>query len=250
MEIVLEGTELRLAIGEYQITGGFSAKCVLDETGEGWARIFMADELKAFLQDKDITDCTVEMGSDESGYERQLQGIGMLAGESASILVIQSDAPGLKQTRIAATFTDCTIQEAARYILTASGITRYIITDRNVGRKKVFSIDAMSCEDALQELNAVFGTDIRFYSEGGIFYYGVDIPQEDYYTITDDNVLELEKDGDVWVADIIPIPYIHVRQRINIFCASYQGVGLITKIVLKGGANGLDMHIKFREIME
>lgn len=250
MELDLEGIELRLSIGEYQITGGFSVKCVLDEKDTGWARIFMTEELSAFLKDKNINDCVLEMGSDDGGYERQLQGVGALSGEAADILFIRSDAPGLQQVRIAATFIDCSIQEAARYILAVSGIEKYVLTDINAGQKKVFALDAMSCEEALQELNTVYGTNIRFYSDDGIFYYGVDIPQEDYYTITDNNVLEMEKDGDVWVAEIIPIPYIHVRQRINLSCTAYSGVGMITKIVLEGGANGIDMRIRFREITE
>lgn len=242
MEINLEGLEWSLTVGEYQITGGFEAKCILgDGTGADWARIRMTDELSAFIQDKDISACILGYGGVEL-----LEGHGNYLENADQVLLIKSNRPELASTRIAATFIGCSIQEAARYILTVSGIDTYVLSDVDAGRR-TFTIDAMSCEEALQELNTVFGTNISSFSAGGIFWYGTAPGQEDYYTLTDDNVLDMEKSGDVWTAEIIPIPALQPRKYVYFACEEYTGTGLITKCVLEGGESGTDMYIRFKE---
>lgn len=242
MEINLEGLEWSLTVGEYQITGGFEAKCILgDGTGTDWARIRMTDELSAFIKDKDTSTCILEYGGEEL-----LEGYGDYLENADQVMLIKSNRPELASARIAVTFLNCSIQEAARYILTVSGINNYILADFDAGRK-TFTIDVMSCEDALQELNTVYGTNVSFFSAGGVFYYGAVLEQEDYYTLTDDNVLDMEKSGDVWTAEIIPVPALRPRKYLNIACEEYTGTGLITKCVIEGGESGTDMYIRFKE---
>lgn len=243
MEINLEGLEYRLSIPGYQISGGFEAKCIMnDGIGADWARIRMTDELTQFLKDKDTGDCILEYGG-----EPVLQGPGTYFENADQILIIKSDKPGLATVQVSATFLDCSIQEAARYILAASGIEEYVLTNIDFGRKKMFSIYAKSCEEALRELNTVFGADIDFFSVGGIFYYGVAPEQDGYYTLTDDNVMYIEKSGDIWWAEIIPLPSIRPRCRINFSCEEFIGIGVVTECVIDGGESGIDMYIRFKE---
>lgn len=247
MDINLEGIEFRLTVRNDEITGGFQAKYLSnDNRAPDWARITMSEELAEFLKGKAVDSCLLEAGNEDGGYERLLQGHGTLAEES--VLVIRSDAPGLAAVRIAASFTDCTLQEAARYILTVSGVERYILTEQDYGRQS-FVVDAMSCEEALTELSAVFGAEIDFFSKDGILYYGAAAGQDGYITLTDDNILSIEKNGAVWTAEIVPVPYIHVRQTINVECEEYTGMGLVTECVMEGGES-IDMYICFREVKD
>lgn len=244
MEVNLEGLGFRLTVQDYQITGGFEAKCLLDDsTRPDWARITMTEELAEFFAGKEVGICVLEAGNEE-GYELLLKGNGNFTAEG--IMQVTSKDPGLTIGRIVATFVDCTLQEAAKYILAISGIEDYRLTEKDYGRKQYFMIDAMSCGDALDTLDAIFGAGIDYYSRDGVLYYGVEQDQNEYITLTDDNILEIEKSGDTWMAEIIPVPHIHARQLINVECEEFRGMGRVTKCVIEGGES-LDMYINFKE---
>lgn len=245
MEINLEGMEFLLTVGDYQVTGGFTAKYMSDEEdGQDWARIMMTEELSGFLKDNPVDECRLEMGN-EDGYELLLYGHGSFLSEND--ILIRGEATGFVAVHIAVAFVDCTLQEAARYILAVAGIEKYRLTERDYGRKQIFFIEAMSCKDAFAALNAAFGADIDYFFRDGVFYYGVDLDQEEYITLTDDNILEIEKTGNVWAAEIIPVPHIHVRQIIYVECEEFTGTGRVTKCVLEGGES-IDMYINFKEV--
>lgn len=248
MERNLEGITLRIGIGDYRITGGFEVKYQSeDATGPDWARAVLSDELAEFVKGQALDACLLEMGN-EYGYETELQGPGVFLPNADHVLVIQSDAPGLAQMRVAATFLDCTLQEAARYIFGISGISRYVMTQADFGRKRVFTIDAMSCGEAIRELNTVFGCSLDLFTEDGVTYYGAAALQQGFYTLTDNNVLDLEKSGELWAAELIPLPGLRARQQINVACEEFRGCGQITKCVIEGGKEGIRMWIRFKEV--
>lgn len=245
MEVNLEGLEFRLTCGEYQVTGGFDAKCQADDTDVPvWARLSLSEELTQFLKDNPTDSYALELGND-AGYELLVSGRGTFSSES--ILVIK-DAEETSAEHISVVFLSATLQEAVRYLFAVFKINRYRMTTTDYGRRKNFRIDAVSYQDALRQLNAVYQADITFYTQNGCIYYGVQPDQDGYYRLADDNILDIEKNGDIWVADIIPVPGIKPRQIVQLSCDEFTGPVQIIACTIEGDENGIDMRIKFREV--
>ena len=245
MEINLEGLEFRLVCGEYQVTGGFDAKYQSDDTdAAAWARLSLSEELVQFLKDNQVDSYMLELGND-AGYEMLISGRGIFTSENTLLIKDQEET---SSEHISAFFLNVTLQEAVRYLFAVLGIRVYQMTDTDYGRRKNFRIDASSYRDALRQLNTVYQADIPFYAQSGCIYYGVQLDQDDYYQLSDDNILDIEKNGDIWVADIIPVPGIKPRQIVQLSCDEITGPVHITACTIEGDENEMDMRIKFREV--
>ena len=245
MEINLEGLELRLTSGEYQVTGGFDVKYLSDDTdAPAWARLSLSEELIQFLKDNPADSYALEIGND-SGYELLISGNGVCPAEGTLII---KDAEDIAVEHASVFFLDATLQEAARYLFAVFGISKYQMTDADYGRRKNFRIDALSYQDALRQLNFVYQADIPFYTQSGWIYYGVQLEQDSYYLLSDDNILDIEKNGDIWTAEIIPVPGIKPRQIVQLSCDEFTGSAQVTACTIEGNENGIDMRIKFREV--
>ncbi|WP_283681211.1 hypothetical protein [Parablautia sp. Marseille-Q6255] len=245
MEINLEGLEFRLTCGEYQVTGGFDVKYQADDTDvPAWARLSLSEELIQFLKDNPADSYAMELGND-AGYELLVSGRGTFTSEGTLII---KGAEETSAEHISAFFLNATLQEAARYLLTVFGVRKYQMTDVDYGRRKNFRIDAASYQDALRQLNAVYQADIIFYMQNRCAYYGVQSDQDGYYQLADDNILDIDKNGDIWTAEIIPVPGIHPRQVVQLACEEYTGAVQIIACTIEGDESGIDMWIKFREI--
>lgn len=244
MEINLEGLEFRLTCGEYQVTGGFDAKWQSDDTDAPvWARLSLSEELIQFLKDNPADSYALEIGND-AGYELLVSGRGTFTSEST---VIIKDAEETSAEHMTAFFLDTTLQEAARYLFTVFEVSKYQMTNTDYGRRKNFRVDAASYQEALRQLNAVYQADITFYTQNGCIYYGVQPDQDGYYQLSDDNVLDIERSGDIWVADIIPVPGIKPRQIVQLSCDEFIGSAQVISCTIEGNERGIDMRIKFRE---
>lgn len=245
MEINLEGLEFRLVCGDYQVIGGFDAKYQSDDTdAPAWARLSLSEELIQFLKDNPTDSYALELGND-AGYEQLISGNGLYTAEGTLII---NDTEKTVAEHMSAFFLDATLQEAVRYLFAVFGISKYQMTNTDYGRRKNFRIDASSYGDALRQLNAVYQADIPFYTQSGWIYYGVQHDQDGYYQLSDDNILDIEKNGDIWVADIIPVPGIKPRQIVQLSCDEFTGPVQITACTIEGDENEIDMRIKFREV--
>lgn len=245
MEISLEGLEFRLTFGECQVTGGFDVKYQSDDTdAPAWARLSLSEELNQFLQENPTDSYELEIGNDE-GYEQIIAGIGAF---SADCILIIKDAEETSAEHISVFFLDVTIQEAVRYLFSVFGISRYKMTETDYGRRKNFRIDAATYQDALRQLNVVYQADIPFYTQNGCIYYGVQSGQDSYYLLSDDNILDIEKNGEILTADIIPVPGIKPRQTVQLSCEEFTGPVWITACTLEGDESGIDMRIKFKDL--
>ena len=245
MQVDLEGLRARLTVGDYQVTGGFGMKCILDDTnGSNWAKIAMSEELLAFLQEKSTETCSVELGN-EQGYELLIAGSGRLTDENT--LFIYADEKAKSKEQISVFFLDATLQEAVRYILALYGITEFQLTEQEYSRKQNYKIDAGSYVEALRQVNAVYGVDVDFYMQDGTMYYGIQQTQDLYYVLTDDQILDMEQTGNVWRAEIIPLPGLHERSLLQVDCEEYTGLAYIKKCVVDSDEADIDMWIEFEE---
>ena len=241
----MEGLEARLTVGEYLITGGFGMKCILDSSsGSDWAKVTMTEELQDFLKDKNTDECRLELGNSQS-CEILISGRGRITSEN--VMVIYADEKARQKEGISVFFLDATFQEAVKYILMYYGIENYCLTEQRYGRKQNFKIDARSYTDAFLQLNAIYGTDVDFFNQNGTFYCGVQPDQEEYYVLTDDQILDMEQTGNVWRAEIIPIPGLTARKLVRIECEEYTGMAYVQKCIAESEGANIDMWIEFRE---
>ncbi len=247
MEINLEGLEFRLTCGEYQVIGGFDVKYQSDDTDTPtWARLSLSEALMQFLKNNP-TDCyKLELGRDE-GYELLVSGSGICSAEGTLII---KDAEETASEHVSVFFLNVTLQEAVHYLFTTFGITKYQMTDVDYGRKKNFRVDAVSYQEALRQLNAIYQADLPFFQIDGLLYYGIEPDQDQYYLLSDDNILDIEKNGDIWTAEIIPIPGMLPMKIVQISCEEYTGMARITSCTIEGDESGIDMRIKFKEVSD
>lgn len=249
MDRSIEGLGFRLTMPGCQIDGVTAEFFEGKKTEITWARVILPDEFPAELKASRIEDCELEIGSDGE-FETLLDGIGEMPENMDGILLIRSRLQKLKETRICNTFLRCHPQEAVRYILTVSGIDNFHMTENQFPAKAVFSIDDMDALAALKQLNAVYGINMETVWMDDDFWWGMRPEQEDVAELSDDNVMSLEKTGAEWEAEILPIPWIRTGEQILVDCEEYQGMGTVTKRVIKGTGSQIDMYINFEEAEE
>lgn len=248
MERSIEGLEFRLNILNYQITGTMTADYHEDESAApNWARIILPDEVLENVSGKEIGECSLEIGT-EGDFEVLLEGSGEIQDNPGEVLIIRDGLEKLRKVRICNTFLNCRPQEAVRYILVVSGIDSYHLTDTAIDSKDMFSITDMTALDALAEINTIFGISVSYRFKDGEFWWGEAQEQEDVVTITDDNVMRLQRSEEIWEADILAIPWIRTGDLISVDCAEYTGLGRVTRRVLKNSDRGIDMYINFKEV--
>lgn len=246
MDRSIEGLEFRLTMPGCQIDGVTAEFFEGKNTLIPWARIILPDEFPAELKASRIEDCELEIGSDGE-FETLLDGIGEMTENMDGILLIRSRLQILRENRICNTFLRCHPQEAVRYILTVSGVDNYHMTDEQFPAKDVFSIDDMDALEAMKQINSVYGINMEVTWMDDDFWWGTKPEQEDVAELTDDNVMNMEKTGSEWEAVILPIPWIRTGEQILVDCEEYQGMGTVTKRVIKGTGNQIDMYINFEE---
>ncbi|MFR2213686.1 MAG: hypothetical protein ACLS61_07560 [Ruminococcus sp.] len=67
------------------------------------------------------------------------------------------------------------------------------------------TIDSKNGRDAIQEVNAAWGLEVPFFYWDDTFYWGKRPEQEYLYELNDSNILELEKSGGSWTAEVIGV---------------------------------------------
>lgn len=246
MERSIEGFEFRLNIGYLQISGGFSAKFQSVEGESDWARIIMSEELEEILKDRNFDCSSLELGGD-GDYEELIGGYGIRPETKSNVLIIRNEMERLHQTYISATFLNATPQEAARYIFAVAGIQNFNLTDENFASKPVYTINYMRATDALNELNNVYGINLKLIYRDNIFWWGTAPEQEDCYVLTDDNILDIRRSGDIWQAEVLAVPWIHTGDFIAVECDEYVGMGKVAKCMISSADAGIDMYIEFEE---
>lgn len=209
-------------------------------------RVYFTDDALDAVVDADVSDCRVDMGSDDD-FDNIIDGRGTWMNDGTELL-IQDGMWRLLTTKITATFVGCHPQEAIRYILTLCGVTDYKLDDTVYDVKQTLTISSINGRDAILEVNSAWGIDIPFFYWNDTFYWGMRPEQEYLYELNDSNILDLEKNGDIWTAEVIGVPWLHHSQYININHESLIAVGDIESVTVESnGKSFTDMYITFRE---
>lgn len=239
--------EFKVTLNGLQIESGFyveyqssdddhANQCILTPYGEA------ADA----VENADLSEIIVEMGCQDD-YETILEGTGFLLQGTESILV-KDPMIRLERTLIQETFLDCYPDEILRYILTQCGVTEYRLSEQQYERKAVFTVRSMNAVQAIKEMQRFWGTEVAFYFWDGVFYWGCEPEQNEIYELDDNNILDLEQNGDVWTAEILAIPWLHQGQYVLVTDSRFCGLVRIKKCVIKSKSRGsVDMYIQFVE---
>lgn len=202
------------------------------------------EEAAEALKDADLTEIIVEMGCDDD-YCTILQGHGYNLDGTESILV-KDDMTRLEDTIIQETFLNCYPDEILKYILVQCGITEYRLSQARYDRKEVFSIPSMNAVQAIQEMQRFWNIDESFGFIDGVFYWGCEPEQNEFYELDSNNILDLEQNGKMWTAEILPVPWLRPGQTVFITDSVFYGLARVKKCVIKTKSNGkVDMYIQF-----
>lgn len=239
-----------LTLPEMELTDGFAVTYISSQEAHcDSCRIYPDDEVLEVISGADVSGCLVEMGMEED-YDELLLGIGNWEKNRTEIL-IRDNMVKLLATQITATFLDCHPQEVLHYILTLCGVDTYVLNDTQYNTKATFTVDTQDACEAIKQMNSAWGIDAAFFYWGDVFYWGTAPEQEEVVELNDSNILDLEKEGEKWTADVIGVPWLHHSQVVIIDHEKLIGVGEITKVVIQSsGAGFCDMYIEFKEVPE
>ena len=237
-----------LTLPEADLDGGFAVTYISSQDEHcDTCRIYPDDEVLDEIGGTDVSDCLVEMGMDED-FDELLEGAGSWEKNGSEIL-IRDNMVRLLETSITATFLGCHPQEVLRYILTLAGVEKYVLAQDEFPAKPAFTVDTQNACEAIKQMNSAWGLDTAFFYWGDTFYWGTAPEQEEVYELNDQNVLDMEKEGEKWTADIIGVPWLHHSQVVIVDHEKLIGVGEITKVVIRSSGEGFcDMYVEFKEV--
>lgn len=244
----LMAPDYRLTLQTVEVTSGLRVNYRSSKAaGCDTCRVYLSPEAQEAIGDADVSDCRVDMGS-EDDYDNIIDGSGTWEKDGTEILVVDGMRK-LLDTRIKATFMGCHPQEAIRYILTLCGVEDYQLADTVYGNKKTFAVDNLTGRDAILAVNAAWQLDTPFFYWDDVFWWGKKPDQEYVYELNDGNIIELEKNGQLWTAEVIGMPWLHHSQYINITHSELIAVGEIETVLVETSEKGFtDMYITFREV--
>lgn len=241
--------EFRINVGFYELTEGMSVECYNSQEPQvDWCRITLDDEYEGLLDIQDMDEAVVDLGYD-GDFDTLLEGSVSKSGDDWKVILIRDDMVKLEGVRITATFVDCVPADVVKYILGRAGITDYSLDDTDYIKKDIFVLDGKRGIEALEEINAFWGLQNKFYFQRKRFYWGTKEPQNEVYVLEEDEtLLSLEKSGDMWEAETLGIPWLHPGQAVEISHSSYEGMAEIYKIFVKCDERGFTrMYLYFKE---
>ena len=247
----LESPEFKINTQKYEITSGMSVECVSSrESRADWCKVELTTQLQEIVTYEDMEEATVELGYDNdfdtliSGYCRKKK------EDYWKEIIIRDDTIRMERTFIKATFVDCTPQDIVKYVLIQSGITEYVLCDKEYGKRETFIVDKQNGIKTLLEVNSYWDIDIDFYFINHVFYWGCSPEQKTVYILEEDeNILSLNKYGDLWQVETFGVPWIHHSQELEISHSKFTGTVKVEKTVVKSDERGYTrMYIYFKGV--
>lgn len=232
--------EIVVSLGNYILEEGLSIECISSkENHSDWCKIILDDELEGYINICDLDPAIVEFGYDDD-FDTVIEGfVRKGADDYWKEIMIKDDMLRIERLKIKATFLGCTPQDVVKYVLSAAGVEKYVLSEESYGVRESFVIDSKKGIDALTAINSYWGISADYFFFRGIFYWGCKPEQEDIYVLNeDDNILDLDIQGTLWCAETIGIPWIHHSEMIEVESEKYTGYGLVEKVVIRSNEKG------------
>jgi len=241
--------EFRVILEKYELTSGIEVECFSSrEAKSDWCRVELTTQLQGIINFEDMEEAVVELGYDDdydmliSGYVRKTE------KDYWKEIMIRDDMIKLERTVIKASFELCDPQDILKYILTQAGIEEYRLSTVEYGTKDVFVVNKQNAIKAILEVNSIWGIDNDFFFKNKVFYWGVIPEQDEIYVLEEnENILSMQKYGDLWECKTLGIPWIHQSQQIELIHSKYSGITKVEKTIVKSDSKGQTrMYIYFK----
>lgn len=245
----LMSPEFRILLDKYIIKEGIEVECFSSKQAKAdWCKIELTTQLQDAVLYENMEKVTVELGYADD-YDILLSGFARKGNnDSWKEILVKDEMIFLENTEIKATFKDCEPQDIVRYILTQAGITKYKLSEERYGTKKICVINKQNAIQALMELNNAYGINNDFFFQNGVFYWGCMTDQEYVYVLEEnENILSLQKLGELWEIETLGVPWIHHSQEIEVQHSKYSGTVTVEKTIVRSDADGYTrMYIYFK----
>ena len=239
-----------ITVGDYMMSEGITVECVSSKaSGSDWCKLMLPAQLKGVIKFDNLAPATVELGYDDD-YNSLIYGYASLTNADYwKEILIRDDMIYLEREKVRATFIDCTPQDVIKYVLSLADITDFMLDETVYSKKKVFSVDAKNGIQVLKEVNAAWNIDNAFFFQERVFYWGRKQDQEVMYVLEEqNNILSVNKYGELWEVETLGIPWIHHSQQIEVIHSKYTGIVEVYKTIIKSDESGfVRMFIYFQE---
>lgn len=218
------------------------------EARADWGRVELTSQFYGTVDYEDMEPAEISLGYD-GDYDTLVSGYCRKAGvDSWKEILIRDEMILLERINLKQTFVDCTPQDVIRYILVQAGVADYKLPDEDYGKRPSFIVREQNGIAAIEELNSAWGLDCDFFFRDRVFYWGCKPKQEKIYVLEEDNnILSLEKYGDMYEVETLGVPWIHHSQTIEISHSKYSGSATVEKTIIRSNEKGYTrMYIYFR----
>lgn len=241
--------EFRVNTEKFELTSGMEIECFSSrEAASDWCRIELASQLQRVITYEDMEEATVELGY-EDDYDRLLSGYcRKTGGDYWKEILIRDAMLKVERVRVKGTFTNCTPQDIIRYILVQAEIEDCRLSSQEYGEKDAVIMDWQNGVQAIAQVNRVWDLDNDFFFRDGVFYWGCKPEQETVYILEEnENILSLNKYGDLYEIETLGVPWIHHSQEIEVEHSKYSGNVKVEKAIIKCDVRGFTrMYIYFK----
>lgn len=241
--------DFRINTQRYEILGGIEVECFSSRQARAdWCRVSFAPGMQGAVSYEDMEPAVVELGYEDdydvllSGYCRKS------AGDTWKELLIRDAMIRLERISVKASFTYCTPQDVIRYVLIQAGIDSYRLSEEVYAQKNLVVIDHCSGVKTIEQVNAAWGIDNDFFFRDGVFYWGC-VPEQDtvYVLEENENILSLNRYGELYEIETFGVPWIHHSQEIEVVHTNYTGTVKVEKTIIKSDESGyVRMYIYFK----
>lgn len=241
--------EFRISTGQYEISGGIEVECFSSrEARADWCKVSFATVMQNKVSYEDMDPAMVELGYDDD-YDILLSGFcRRSAGDTWKEMLIRDAMIKLDRISVKASFTGCMPQDIIKYVLAQAGITEYFLSDAIYSTKDVLVVDRCSGVKTIEQVNSTWGIDNDYFFRDGVFYWGCVPPQDTVYVLEEDeNILSLNKYGELYEIETFGVPWIHHSQDIEVSHTNYSGTVKVEKTIIKSDEKGyVRMYIYFK----
>lgn len=245
----LMSPEFRVSLDKYILENGIEVECFSSKQARAdWCKVELTTQLQDEITYEDMESVTVELGYADD-YDTLISGVAQRDNnDSWKEILIKDEMVFLEKTEIRGTFLECEAQDVVKYILTQAGITKYVLSEEKYGIRKICVLNKQNAVEAFMELNTIYGINNDFFFQNGVFYWGC-LPKQEYVYVLEEseNILSLQKLGDLWEVETLGVPWIHHSQEIEIQHSKYSGMVMVEKTIVRSDADGYTrMYVYFR----
>lgn len=232
--------EFRISTSRYEITSGMEVEVFSSRSAKAdWGKVDLTSQYQGLVAYEDMEEARIELGYDDD-FDTLLYGYCRKTGNDYWKEIMIRDAMiKLERTIVKNTFIDCRPQDIIQWILSQAGITDYKLSDEDFGKHNMVLLGEQNGISAISQVNTVWGIEKDFFFQNKVFYWGCK-PKQKYVYVLDEreNILSLNKVGELYEIETLGVPWIHHSQEIEVIHSKYSGVVTVEKTIIRSNSDG------------